>query len=69
MRPSSLQEREQWIDVGRVNSGMSKTAVNYLVKQLHLEHASEGLITIAINPGWVDTDMVRPLLLPHLTHR
>lgn len=55
--------------MGRVNSGMSKTAVNYLVKQLHLEHASEGLITIAINPGWVDTDMVRPLLLPHLTHR
>jgi norsolorinic acid ketoreductase len=35
--------------------GASKTAANYLVKALDVENPS--LITLAISPGWVATDM------------
>ncbi|KAJ7432712.1 hypothetical protein B0H11DRAFT_1622315, partial [Mycena galericulata] len=35
--------------------GSSKAAANFLVKVLDAEHPS--LITMAINPGWVATDM------------
>lgn len=69
MRPFPLLEMGAVTDVVPVHSGMSKAAVSYLVKQLHLEHASDGLIAMAIHPRWVATDMVRFKLLPCLIHR
>ncbi|RDW87996.1 putative aflatoxin biosynthesis ketoreductase nor-1 [Coleophoma cylindrospora] len=35
--------------------GLSKAAANYLVRKLHFENPS--LISMAFNPGWVQTDM------------
>jgi norsolorinic acid ketoreductase len=35
--------------------GTSKAAVNFLTKQLHCEN--EWLVSIALSPGWVQTDM------------
>ncbi|KAM0754912.1 NAD(P)-binding protein [Meredithblackwellia eburnea MCA 4105] len=37
--------------------GGSKAAANFMVQTIHTEHASEGFISSAINPGWVQTDM------------
>ncbi|SCV01064.1 LAME_0G13828g1_1 [Lachancea meyersii CBS 8951] len=37
--------------------GMSKAAINYLVKQLHLELSSQGYKCVAIHPGAVSSDM------------
>lgn len=48
--------------------GMSKTAVNYFVKQISTEHSRSGLdaiknsVTIAIHPGLVSTDMGTPFI-------
>lgn len=35
--------------------GASKAAANYLVRKLHFEN--ENLVSMAFNPGWVQTDM------------
>ncbi|KAK8865994.1 hypothetical protein IAR55_001145 [Kwoniella newhampshirensis] len=35
--------------------GQSKAAVNYLVAKLNVEHPD--LVVLALNPGWVETDM------------
>jgi NAD(P)-dependent dehydrogenase (short-subunit alcohol dehydrogenase family) len=35
--------------------GPSKTAVNWIVRSLHLQH--ENLISVALHPGWVQTRM------------
>ena len=35
--------------------GLSKAAVNYLVRKLHFENPK--LTSMAFNPGWVQTDM------------
>lgn len=43
--------------------GSSKTAVNFLVKVLDDEHAKDGLISMAISPGWVATEMVSLALI------
>ncbi|KAJ0423349.1 hypothetical protein BJY00DRAFT_279040 [Aspergillus carlsbadensis] len=37
--------------------GPSKAANNWLTKALHLQHAADGLIAIALHPGWVQTNM------------
>ncbi|KAL3446370.1 hypothetical protein BJX65DRAFT_279462 [Aspergillus insuetus] len=37
--------------------GPSKAANNWITKALHLQHADDGLIAIALQPGWVQTDM------------
>ena len=35
--------------------GMSKAALNYLVRKVHFEN--EGLVAFAVHPGWVQTEM------------
>ena len=47
-----------YIPMSSAAYGSSKAAVNFLVKVLDDEHAKDGLITMAINPGWVATEMV-----------
>ncbi|KAJ3047657.1 hypothetical protein HK097_011340 [Rhizophlyctis rosea] len=42
---------------GTTAYGMSKSAANYFVQCVAREHAKEGIIAMAICPGWVDTDM------------
>ncbi|KAL2807952.1 hypothetical protein BJX63DRAFT_410892 [Aspergillus granulosus] len=37
--------------------GPSKAASNWLTKALHLQHEANGLIAIALHPGWVQTNM------------
>ncbi|KAL3457158.1 hypothetical protein BJX64DRAFT_269364 [Aspergillus heterothallicus] len=37
--------------------GPSKAANNWLTMALHLQHEASGLISIALQPGWVQTDM------------
>jgi norsolorinic acid ketoreductase len=44
-----------YIDLAATAYGVSKAAANYLVKALDVENPS--LITLAISPGWVATDM------------
>jgi NAD(P)-dependent dehydrogenase (short-subunit alcohol dehydrogenase family) len=36
--------------------GPSKAALNWIVKRLHLELQEEGLVSVAVHPGWVDTE-------------
>ncbi|RDW62187.1 hypothetical protein BP6252_11620 [Coleophoma cylindrospora] len=35
--------------------GVSKLAANFIIRKLHLENPS--LVSVALNPGWVQTDM------------
>jgi norsolorinic acid ketoreductase len=35
--------------------GITKTALNYLTRKIHFEN--DWLVSIALSPGWVDTDM------------
>lgn len=35
--------------------GPSRAAKNWLTKALHQEHKADGLIVIALHPGWVQT--------------
>ena len=37
--------------------GCSKAAGNYFAKKVHCEHKQEGLVSVAVHPGWVKTDM------------
>ncbi|CEL03700.1 hypothetical protein ASPCAL04846 [Aspergillus calidoustus] len=37
--------------------GPSKAATNWLTKALHLQHAADGLVAIALHPGWVQTNL------------
>jgi NAD(P)-dependent dehydrogenase (short-subunit alcohol dehydrogenase family) len=39
---------------------LSKAALNMAMRNMHLELRAEGFVTIAINPGWVQTDMGGP---------
>lgn len=43
------------IPMAAVSYGVSKIAANYIVRKLHFENP--GLITAALHPGWVQTDM------------
>ncbi|PQE19620.1 hypothetical protein CJF32_00008900 [Rutstroemia sp. NJR-2017a WRK4] len=35
--------------------GITKAAVNYMMRKIH--HENEGLISVPVHPGWVQTDM------------
>ncbi|OTB08341.1 hypothetical protein M426DRAFT_316966 [Hypoxylon sp. CI-4A] len=35
--------------------GPSKAALNYLTKSLHAQHEADGLVAVALHPGWVKT--------------
>ncbi|KAL4941676.1 hypothetical protein BDV06DRAFT_235940 [Aspergillus oleicola] len=37
--------------------GPSKAAMNWFTKALHLQHGNEGLVAVAVHPGWVQTRM------------
>jgi NAD(P)-dependent dehydrogenase (short-subunit alcohol dehydrogenase family) len=39
---------------------LSKVALNMAMRNMHLELSGEGFITLAIDPGWVRTDMGGP---------
>lgn len=39
-------------------SGISKAGVNWVVKKISQEHRAEQLISLAIDPGLVDTELV-----------
>jgi len=38
----------------------SKAALNAVVKSLSIDHKRQGIITVALHPGWVKTDMGGP---------
>jgi len=50
----SIGDLENWPAVSSPY-GMSKAALNWLTKNIHIEN--EGLIAFPIQPGWVQTDM------------
>ncbi|KAK2865285.1 hypothetical protein FQN49_003729 [Arthroderma sp. PD_2] len=37
--------------------GPSKAAVNHIVKSVHIQMAQSGLVSFALHPGWVQTEM------------
>jgi NAD(P)-dependent dehydrogenase (short-subunit alcohol dehydrogenase family) len=37
--------------------GPSKAALNWIVRSLHLEMEKSGLVSVAVHPGWVKTNM------------
>ncbi|KAK1573062.1 short chain dehydrogenase/ reductase [Colletotrichum navitas] len=39
--------------------GPSKSALNWITNWLHLQHNDSGLVSVAIRPGWVQTDAGR----------
>ncbi len=39
---------------------ISKVALNMAMRNMHLELRDEGFVTIALSPGWVQTDMGGP---------
>lgn len=39
---------------------ISKAALNMAMRNMHLELRTEGFVTIAVHPGWVQTDMGGP---------
>jgi len=43
------------IPLSALSYGVSKIAANYIVRKLHFENPE--LITVALHPGWVQTDM------------
>lgn len=43
------------VPIEAVGYGMSKAALNYLIRKIHFEN--EELVAFVINPGWVRTDM------------
>lgn len=45
--------------------GASKHAVEGLMKILHAEHGGDGLVSMAVAPGMVETDMLRQAIGPH----
>ncbi|EIN04982.1 NAD(P)-binding protein [Punctularia strigosozonata HHB-11173 SS5] len=45
------------VPLGFLPYGMSNAAVNYLSKRLHVEYASDGLVSFSIAPGPVMTDL------------
>ncbi|KAJ6482969.1 hypothetical protein C8R47DRAFT_579826 [Mycena vitilis] len=52
---SSMGSIARYKHISAAPYGMSKAAVNFLVKVLDAEHPA--LVTMAIEPGWVATDM------------
>ncbi|KAJ3032341.1 hypothetical protein HDV00_007613 [Rhizophlyctis rosea] len=42
---------------GAAAYGTSKAAVNYFVRCVEAEHGEEGVVSMALCPGWVQTDM------------
>ncbi|KAF7343908.1 NAD(P)-binding protein [Mycena venus] len=52
---SIISSMGRFLSISATPYGMSKAAVNFLVKTLDAEHPS--LVTMAIEPGWVATDM------------
>ncbi|EIN05948.1 NAD(P)-binding protein [Punctularia strigosozonata HHB-11173 SS5] len=49
------------IPFGFLPYGMSKAAVNYVAKKLHVEYANDGLVSFSIEPGPTMTDMLTAL--------
>jgi len=37
--------------------GPAKAALNWVVRKLHFELAKEGMVSVAVHPGWVQTEM------------
>jgi norsolorinic acid ketoreductase len=38
-------------------AGSSKAALNFILRKIHFEHASDNLVVLPIHPGLVATDM------------
>ena len=45
---------------GHYGYRLSKAALNMAMRNMHLELRGEGFVTVAVNPGWVQTDMGGP---------
>jgi len=50
----SIEDMEKW-PMNATAYGMSKAALNWLTRNIHIENP--GLIAFPIHPGWVQTDM------------